>query len=148
MTIEELKTKTKDEVFSFIRERLAFKSDIASQLRHYPQRGDADVEYVIKFNELEHRRFEMSGYDNGKTGSCAVHNINILNEFADLGLYDKTHYLFLDFYKGTPTLYLKRWGEETDLVYDEWSGFGTVEIIYNILKLTVLSNIHPSRRRD
>lgn len=67
-----------------------------SQLRHA---------YNEKMNK-EHRRFEMSSYENYK-GECTLHNLSIINKFADLGIYDFTSYLFLDFHKGTPTLYLK-----------------------------------------
>jgi hypothetical protein len=56
--------------------------------------------------EKQHKRFKMSGYE-AETGSCTIWNTSILNEFADLGIYDYTCYLFLDFYKGTPKLYLR-----------------------------------------
>ena len=48
----------------------------------------------------------MSGYESKKEQS-AVSNFSIVNEFADLGIYDYTKYLFVGFYKGTPTLYLQ-----------------------------------------
>jgi len=134
MTVEILKTKSKDEIFNFIRERLAFKEEISEQLRHV----DKD-----EFKK-EHRRFEMSGYEN-EIGQCTRFNQAILNEFADLGIYDHTSYLFLDFYKGTPTLYMKYFYENENLEID-YSGYGTVEIISDILEKTILSD-RPTRRR-
>lgn len=136
MTAEILKTKPKEEILDFIRERLSFDHEIISSLRH----TDKD-----KFKK-EHRRFDMSGYDI-KTGDCTVSNLAILNKFADLGIYDYTSYLFLDFYKGTPTLYLKYFHENNNIEIDDWSGYGTTEIIYEIFKLTIFSD-KSTRRRD
>lgn len=87
----------------------------------------------------------MSGYES-KIGDCTLHNLSVLNTFIDLGIYDYTDYLFLDFYKGSPTLYMKYFQTDQNLEFDKWSGFGTSEIIYEIFKLTILSN-KPKRRR-
>jgi|WetSurMetagenome_2_1015567.scaffolds.fasta_scaffold432318_2 hypothetical protein len=133
-TAEMLKKKTKKDVFNFIRTRLAFNSALISQLRHI------DTELMKK----EHRRFEMSGYETEK-GMCTLHNQNILNEFADLGIYDYVSYLFLDFYKGTPTLYLKYFNESENLEF-ELSGNGTTEIIYFIFEKTIFSEKGTRRR--
>lgn len=95
--------------------------------------------------EKQHKRFEMSGYES-KTGQCTVGNTSVLNEFADLGIYDYTSYLFLDFYKAIPTLYLKYFRENENLELDEWSGYGTTEIIYEIFKLTIFSDKGKRRR--
>lgn len=124
MTKEILQTKPQDEILDFIRQRLAFKNDIKSQLRHI------DTEVF----EKEHRRFEMSGYE-----SQIKHNLDILNEFAELGIYDYTSYLFLNFYKGHGTLYLKYFNENENLEF-EFEGNGTTEIIYEIFKKTIFSN--------
>jgi len=136
MTAEELKSKSKDEVMNFIRQRLSFNENITSSMRN------VESDQV----EKQHKRFEMSGYES-KTGQCTVWNTSVLNEFADLGLYDYTSYLFLDFYKGMPTLYLKYFQENEDLEFDEWGGYGTTEIIYEIFKLTIFSD-KRKRRRD
>lgn len=133
MTAETLKTKTKEEVAQFIKQRLAF-NNISSHLRH------VDKEMFTK----EHRRFEMSGYES-KTGQCTVENLAILNLFADLGIYDYTSYLFLDFYKGQPTLYLKYFHENENLEF-EFSAYGTTEIIYEIFERTIFTD-KPKRRR-
>jgi hypothetical protein len=89
MTTEELKNKPKEEVMNFIRERLSFDPGIENSIRNTSWED----------KQKEHKRFEMSGYDIG-TGDCTVWNTSLLNEFADLGIYDYTSYLFLDFYKG------------------------------------------------
>lgn len=133
-TAEMLQKKTKKDVFNFIRSRLSFDNNVLSQLRHI------DTEEMKK----EHRRFEMSGYESNK-GECTLHNQSILNEFADLGIYDYTNYLFLDFYKGTPTLYMQYFMERENLEI-ELSGYGTTEIIYLIFEKTIFSN-NGTRRR-
>jgi len=133
-TAEMLQKKTKKDVINFIRRRLSFDNNILSQLRHI------DIEEMKK----EHRRFEMSGYESIK-GECTLHNQSIINEFADLGIYDYTTYLFLDFYKGTPTLYMQYFqgGENIKI---ELSGYGTTEIIYLIFEKTIFSNNIKRRR--
>lgn len=133
--IEQLRTFSEEQVHTFIRERLAFKDNIASQIR------DIDKE---EFEKRQHRRFEMSGYEN-KTGECTLHNLAIVNEFADLGIYDYTDYLFLDFYKGHGTLYLCYFQDNEHLKF-EFGGYRTVEIIHEIFKHTILSD-RRSRRR-
>jgi hypothetical protein len=91
-------------------------------------------------------RFEMSGYDFG-TGSTTVNNQAILNRFAKFGIYDYTHYLFLDFHKGGGSLYLKYWGDEEAIeLVDEFYGWTTSEIIAQILILTVGSGREKRRR--
>jgi hypothetical protein len=134
MKIETLQLKSKEEIFNFIRAKLSFNDDIESQLRK-----------VEKENfHKEHRRFDMSGYES-KTGECTKHNIAILNEFADLGIYDYTTYLFLDFYKGCGTLYLQYFHEKENLEI-ELGGYGTTEIIYEIFQKTIFSNKSTRRR--
>lgn len=123
-----LKQNSKEEVLDFIRERLPFREDIQSQLRH------VDREVFQK----EHRRFDMSGHE-GTTGWSTVFNSAILNEFADLGIYNYTSYLFLDFDKGKPTLYLKYFSEDENLEFD-FTGCSTCDIIYAIFELTIFSD--------
>ena len=133
-TVEMLRKQTKEDVLNFIRNRLSFKDDVISQIRHI------DRTKMLK----EHRRFDMSGYESEK-GECTVSNVSILNEFADLGIYDYTSYLFLDFYKGLPTLYLKYFREEENLEFD-LSGYGTTEIIYFVFEKTIFSGRFERRR--
>jgi len=135
MTVEELKEKSKPEVLNYIRERLAFDQGTLNSLRQLnnEQKGN------------EHKRFEMSGYES-KTGQCTLWNTSVLNTFADLGIYDYTSYLFLDFYKGIPTLYLKYFYENENIEIDDLSGCGTTEIIYKIFELTIFSNKGKRRR--
>ena len=127
--IETLKTMEGSEIKQFIRERLT--------------------------KDGEKLRFEMSGYDNYaipnslyKKGRCTLHNQKILNVFAYLGLYDYTSFLFLDFYKGGSRLYLQYWGDDELFIDDDFTnGDTTTEIIYEIFKLTNLSN-RETRRRE
>ena len=133
MTAETLRTKTKEEVVEFIRQRLSF-NNLSFHLRY------VDKETFKK----EHRRFEMSGYE-GETGQSTVENLTILNLFADLGIYDYTNYLFLDFYKGCGTLYLQYFGEGDNLEVD-FCGYGTTEIIYEVFQKTIFSDKHKRRR--
>ena len=79
----------------------------------------------------------MSGCEQ-TTGWCTLFNTAILNEFANLGIYDYTSYLFLDFDKGTPTVYLKYYDENENLEYD-LNGYTTTEIIFTIFELTIFS---------
>ncbi|MBU0626063.1 hypothetical protein KKH82_01190 [Patescibacteria group bacterium] len=134
MTKEELQSKTKEEVIDFISKQLAF-NEVEEHLKY------VDKEQFKK----EHKRFNMSGYE-GKTGECTVSNVAILNEFASLGIYDYTTYLFLDFYKGIGTLYLQYFGENENIEL-ELGGYGTTEIIYTIFEKTIFSN-KPTRRRQ
>lgn len=136
MTSEELKELSKEAVMDFIRKRLSFETEVISSLRK------------IEPEELknQHKRFDMSGYES-QTGKCTIWNLSVLNEFADLGIYDHTSYLFLDFYKGTPTIYLKYFSESENIEIDDLSGCGTTEIIYKVFELTIFSD-KGKRRRD
>lgn len=135
MKIEDLQKMSKEDVMNFIRQRLEFDSGTINSIRN------VDSDKLKK----QHKRFEMSGYES-ETGQCTVWNTSVLNEFADLGIYDYTSYLFIDFYKGHPTLYLKYWGEYENLEFDEWGGYGTTEIIYEIFQLTIFSDKGQRRR--
>lgn len=135
MTNQELKSKSKDEVLKFIREKLSLDPHIRFGLK--TAKG-MQVEH-------EHFRFDMSGYD-WTPGSCTVHNLMVLNNFAHLGIYDYTDYLFLDFYKGIGTLYIRYWNGNQPEEHD-FSGYGTAEIIYEIFQLTIFSD-KPTRRRS
>ena len=123
MEITDLKQMTKEEVFNFIRQRLSFSKELQEQFRH------VNKDDLAK----EHRRFEMSGNES-KTGQCTIFNTAILNEFADLGIYDYTSYLFLDF------------SENENLEYS-FTGYTTTEIIFAILELTIFSG-KPKRNRS
>lgn len=126
--VETLKTMEESEIKEFIRERLT--------------------------KDGERLRFKMSGYDSSdipnslyEKGSCTLHNQKILNVFAYLGLYDYTNFLFLDFYKGGSSLYFKYWRDDELFINDDFTnGATTTEIIYEIFKLTILSNRDTRRR--
>lgn len=130
MTKETIAGLSTDQIEKAIRQRLSFE-DISYQLSHV----DKDL-----FREKEHRRFNMSGY-----GDSVLTTQAILNEFFDLGIYDYTTYLFLNFYKGDGVLYYQYIGEDENRTED-LGGHGTIEIIHKILQLTALSGRKPYRR--
>lgn len=116
--------------------------------------NEKDIKRMIKvilsfeddFSQREQRyRFEMSGYEN-VTGDVTIYNQMILNKFAHLGIYDYTRFLVLDFYKGVGTLYFQYWNSD-EVCEIEFPGLGTVEIIEEILKLTVYSGKQKRRRK-
>lgn len=133
-SVEALMEQQKDEVETFIRKRLAFDQSLLSQLRY------TNTDQLSQ----EHRRFEMSGYET-RTGECTLHNLGIVNTFADLGIYDYTDYLFMDFHKGSATLYLQYF-QTNEREQVELGGYGTVEIIYTIFEKTIFSDRKKRRR--
>lgn len=137
LTVDELKSLTTPDVFKFIRKTLAFDSSIIKSFRY----SEPDW-------EQEHLRFEMSGYDEDSSpGERTLYNLKLLNLFAYLGIYDYTHYLVLDFYKGSGTIYLKYFNEDRTVEIDV-SGYGTVDIIYEVFKLTIFSGKDARRRTE
>ena len=136
----ELKGK-KEDTLAGIRQALKFDTKVLGQLKYYAFNSIESFENYSK----EHRRFDMTGYDNGDVGSCTTHNQGILNTFAHLGIYDYTKYLCIDFYKGHGELHFRYWDSEDDVTY-EFDNIGTVEIIYEIFELTIFSD-KPKRRR-
>ncbi len=97
-----------EEVFiNFIRQRLSFNDELLEQFRH------------VKKDDLRKRNIVDSKCPetNQKQAWSTVFNTAILNEFADLGIYNYTSYLFLDFHNGTPTIYLKYFLEDENLEY-------------------------------
>ena len=125
MTQEELKKMPMSEVKNFIRHTLSFKNvypHLSDDIRHM------DAEQI----EKEHLRFEMSGLDIDSVSR----NMNILNRFEYLGIYDCVDCLFLKFHKGTPRVTIQyRYDDECH--WYEFPGFTTTEIIYEIFKLTI-----------
>ena len=116
--------KNKEQTQSMIKTILSFEDDFSQRKDRY--------------------RFEMSGYENEK-GEVTVYNQMILNKFAHLGIYDYTRFLFLDFYKGVGTLYFQ-YLNSNEVNEIEFPGLGTVEIIEEILNLTVYSGKQQRRR--
>jgi hypothetical protein len=132
MTKEELKKMSDDEIKAFIRNTLKFDT---SSFRHCDK----------SLLDIEHLRFEMSGYEN-KTGDTTLKNQAILNKFAYLGIYDYTYYLFLDFYKGQGSLYMKYWDDDDENIEIDLGGYGTVDIIHEIFKFTIFTDYSTRRR--
>ena len=135
MKKEELKNLSKEQVLNFIRQQLKFDDYVLSSFR---LQDESSLQH-------QHKRFDMSGYDN-ETGDCTLWNQSILNEFAYLGIYDYTHYLVVDFYKGVPTIYLRYFNTNEDYEIDDLPGCGTVEIIYRVFELTIFSGRNKRRR--
>jgi hypothetical protein len=88
--------------------------------------------------------FDFSGYES-KTGECTLKNQGILNIFSDLGIYDYTTFLFLDFYKGTPTIFFQYFSEN-EVYKISLDGCSTSEIIYSIFQITIFSGKYKRRR--
>lgn len=131
MNIETLKQMTEHEVLNFIEKRLQFNDFFLHSLKYH--KGSFDEKYY-----KEHKRFDMSPSQTGKSEATA-YNMSIVNLFADLGIYDSTRLLFLDFYKGCGTLYLKSF---CDKYYEyELSGYGSKDIILFILRKTISEEI-------
>lgn len=131
---EELKKMDEPEILNFIRERLTI-SEYSSEFANIG----------IFSREPIRLRFDMSGYES-KAGTNTVGNQAILNRFADLGIYDYTNYLFLDFFKGSGTIYWQySSGNEVNETKDV-IGLSTSEIIHEILKITILSGNGKRRR--
>lgn len=122
MTLNEFKNKSKKGALRLIREQLAFPNEILGQLRYI------DKETFKK----EHRRFEMGGYEEN-----VLSNMAMVNEFAELGIYNHVNYLSLRFYKGQPIIYYQLTDRDANEKV-ELDGYTTSEIIYEILKITVL----------
>ena len=106
---------------------------------------------IDKYNQSATRNglsFEMSGFDGstGTAGDCAVYNMAIVNLFADVGIFDYTDFLYLDFHKGTGYIYLRYFQQNEFFAYCV-AGYTTCDIIKAIIHLTVLSG-HRERRRD
>ena len=94
-----------EQVRDLVRDRLQFDNHEIGQLR------------IMQEGYLPHKRFDMSGYGDG-CGSCVVHNMNILNLFRDLGIYNHVNYLFVDAYKGVITLHYQLWNNDEHVAND------------------------------
>jgi len=116
--IEYLEKLTKNELMAYIRGRLTVNQKKQS--------------------------FDFSGYES-ETGECTLKNQGILNIFSDLGIYDYTTFLFLDFYKGSPTVYFQYFSEN-EVYQINLDACSTSEIIYSIFQITIFSGKHKRRR--
>lgn len=130
-TYEDIREMTEEDVKDFIRRSLA------NDPSHYT---NEDAIYLV-----DHKRFDMSGFDHGSPGSAVRKSFNILDIFSYLGIYSYTTYLCLDFRKGGVYLYFQDWPSEESHEL-ELHGYTTTEIIYEIFTHTILSN-KPRRSR-
>lgn len=130
VTAEDLRTMTKEQIMDYIR---------------YMLRDPDSTDY-----RTQHRRIDMSGF-NPEGTTNTQYNMDIINVFAHLGIYDYVDFLTLNCWKGWNGLYY-RYTEmpETSSYFrnarnmvacaeEDLTGYGTVEIIYRILEVTVLS---------
>jgi hypothetical protein len=89
----------------------------------------------------------MTGYNNSRK-----HNQDVLAIFEPFGLFDTTHYLYIDAYKGTMIVYFHWWGDSIDgfpEIISELDAYGTREIIKLLLKKLVIDvDINKFRRRQ
>jgi len=82
--------------------------------------------------------------------SLLLKNDFTIQLFSDVGIYDYTNFLAIDFYQGIGTIYLRYlddWRELGDnrVRVFEVSGYGTTEIIFKILDLTIFSGRRARR---
>ncbi len=136
MKIYELMTLSKDEVLNFIRKRLAFDNKLLQQLHCYNESKHLNW----KGNpEIEHKRFDMTGYY-GSTPN----NMDILNSFNDIGIYDGFEYLFINFHKGTPYIHWQYLNDtvnhNSDLEGIDLCGESTSNIVYKIFEIILKKN--------
>lgn len=124
--IDAIRNMPESDVKKYIRNRLRFGEDIELSLKNTV--GCAQ-------NVNQHYRFFMDGK--------YAYNMGILLKFEDLGIFDYYEFLSLRFYKGVcyivygnAQLGEPKLNEITDLY-----GYGTVEIIYEIFKITILMKI-------
>lgn len=130
VTAEDLRTMTKEQIMDYIR---------------YMLRDPDATDY-----HTQHRRIDMSGF-NPEGTTNTQYNMDIINVFAHLGIYDYVDFLTLNCWKGWNGLYYRYsdmpenynyFGNARNLmacVEEDLSGYGTVEIIYRILEVTILS---------
>ncbi|MDM1494981.1 hypothetical protein HX063_06080 [Myroides odoratimimus] len=128
ITIEELRKLSKEEVLNEIRKILSFDKHVLGSIRDKNNVKELDV------LKGQHYRFDMTGYD-----GTYEYNNDLLQKFNHLGIFNYHDTLEINFYKGCGTIVLKKKGS-SDVKEIDVCGYGTVEIIYKILKLTSLSN--------
>ncbi len=132
--IEAIRNMSEPEVEQYIRNRLRFDRNIEHSLRY--KLGPDE-------SENQHYRFSMD--------EDYAYNMGILLKFEDLGIFDYYEFLSLRFYKGggyvtygnaSLGMSFKKQKEQFELneITDLYSR-GTVEIIYEIFKITILMKL-------
>jgi len=134
VTLEELKTFTKEGVRSYIKDTLRCETSACTELQKldFSNIRVSNKCFLQHFFEEDHRSFDMSG----DAGSI-LFNLSILSEFEYLGIFDATDYLCLKFHNGCGTLYYKSKTSYFHRAVD-LSKYDTTDIIYSILEQTVL----------
>ena len=152
--ISSLKIKSQAKIMNFIRLVLRLENNLLSKSGKITNLSILckvlDSKNNKNLRKKKHISFNMSGYDDAPyytNGYCTSHNMDILNKFAFMGIYNHTSYLFLDFYKGTPTLNYQYLDDSKEINRCEnYTGHSTTEIIYDIFKLTIFSDSRKRRR--
>jgi len=124
MTVEQLKTISKEQIYDFIRDRLKFDEGVLNSFRN----TDHDI------LEKQHKRFDMT------SRRYAAYNNSLLHLFDDLGIYGYVEYLFINFHEGLVYLHYQ-YSQNGKNYRLELTGEGTVDIIHRIFKLTILRYI-------
>lgn len=106
------------------------------------------IDGVLTKKNGKRLRFNMSGYNYDEDGlPCTIYNTRILDRFEHLGVYEYHQIVALDFYKGDCFLVLVDWGYSNSCeVYNNYGGYGTRKIIYDVLERTVCSGRSKRRR--
>lgn len=116
---EKLLKMTDDEIRTFIRERLKFEKLISNSIR--------GLDY--KAMKKEHYRFDFDG--------GFIENMDIMKKFKDCGIYDYVIFFALSSAEGNiDIVYCWRRGTNANEILrnDEYGGWGTVEIILEVIK--------------
>ena len=96
--------------------------------------------------QFEHRknrlRFEMDTLHDEKSEDVEKNQF-IIDLFQNLGIYNYTHYLNLKFHKGNPIISYRYYGDFNEYENNDFGGYTTSEIIYEIFKLTIFSGKLP-----
>jgi hypothetical protein len=108
--------------------------------------GQKDIlDDSIRFKNGEpHLRFDMVGV-NSRPPSSFVHNNKILHLFEDVGIFDNHEAVYLTSHKGLMSLNYTKKG--VTRIRDDYGGWGTVEILVDILGLLTKQNSELERVR-
>jgi len=94
-------------------------------------------------HQQSHLRFNMSGSDSGGV-SCFTSNNKILQLFDDTGLYENYTALYVKSYKGTINVIDEQSHDKLNDV--DYGGWGTVEIIVDVLKRLLINSNSGANR--
>lgn len=128
--VEDIKNASVEDIRDYIRQMLCYDRELI----HYG------------LHKHFHRRFDMSGYNTEGRVSCSVLNMEIVNTFQHLGIYDYTRYLTIDYVKGGGDLFYQFYYGRDEQIVEDVTTMGTVSVIQRIFELTILSGRQKRRR--